>query len=106
MFSLFGVKDYIFAGIVTILAMYVGVQKYEIVGLESDNELLKSDKVRYEASIAIAQKEAEVKVVTVEKEVEVVKWKTQTKIQTIKEYIRDENQSDCSNAINFARSYF
>lgn len=106
MFSIFGIKDYIFASIVVSFGIYVGFQKYTIAGLETDNELLKSDKVRYENSLNIAQEQAKEKVITVTKEVEVVKWKTQTKIKTIKEYVRDENQTDCQNALSFARSYF
>ena len=106
MLSLLGIKDYLFAGIVVMLLAYVGVLKYDIAQLEADNLALNNQIVSFTAVVNATQKEAEVKVVEVEKEVEVIKWKTDTKIKTIKEYVYDQNQSDCANAMAFARSYF
>ena len=37
---------------------------------------------------------------------EKIKWKTEIKIKTIKEYVKDENLTDCQNAMAFARSFF
>ena len=74
--------------------------------VEDENGYLLSDKARYENAIAIGQKQQEEKIVYVDKEVEVVKWRTETKIKTIKEYVKDENLTDCQNALNFARSFF
>ena len=106
MLSMFGIKDFIFAGVVVALLAYVGVLKYTVSGLEEDKLALNNQIVSFEALAKAEVKEAEAKVVEVIKEVEVIKWKTDTKIKTIKEYIKDENQSDCQNAMSFARSYF
>lgn len=106
MLSMFGIKDYIFTGIFMALLAYVGILKYNIADLEADNLALNNQVVSFTAVVNASQKEAEVKVVEVIKEVEVIKWKTETKIKTIKEYIKDENLTDCQNAMSFARSYF
>ena len=106
MFSLLGVKDYLFAGIMVAMVAYVGILKLEVSGLEDDNFALNNQVVSFTAVVNAQKAEAEVKQAEVIKEVEVIKWKTQTKIKTIKEYIKDENQSDCQNAMSFARSYF
>ena len=37
------------------------------------------------------------------KEIEVINWKTQQKIQVVKEYVYDENKTDCDNAIALLR---
>ena len=106
MFSLLGIKDYLFAGIMVAMVAYVGILKLEVSGLEDDNLALNNQVVSFTAVVNAQKAEAEVKQVEVIKEVEVIKWKTETKIKTIKEYIKDENQSDCQNAMSFARSYF
>lgn len=106
MFSLLGIKDYLFAGIMVAMVAYVGILKLEVSGLEDDNLALNNQVVSFTAVVNAKKVEAEVKQVEVIKEVEVIKWKTETKIKTIKEYIKDENQSDCQNAMSFARSYF
>lgn len=106
MFSLLGIKDYLFAGIMVAMVAYVGILKLEVSGLEDDNLALNNQVVSFTAVVNAKKVEAEVKQAEVIKEVEVIKWKTETKIKTIKEYIKDENQSDCQNAMSFARSYF
>ena len=106
MFSLLGIKDYLFAGIMVAMVAYVGILKLEVSGLEDDNFALNNQVVSFTAVVNAQKAEAEVKQAEVIKEVEVIKWKTETKIKTIKEYIKDENQSDCQNAMSFARSYF
>ncbi len=106
MFSLLGIKDYLFIGAMVAMVAYVGILKLEISGLEDDNFALNNQVVSFTAVVNAQKAEAEVKQAEVIKEVEVIKWKTQTKIKTIKEYIKDENQSDCNNAMSFARSYF
>ena len=106
MFSLLGIKDYLFAGIMVAMVAYVGILKLEVSGLEDDNLALNNQVVSFTAVVNAQKAEAEVKQVEVIKEVEVIKWKTQTKIKTIKEYIKDENLTDCQNAMSFARSYF
>ena len=74
--------------------------------VEDENGYLLTDKARYENAIAIGQKQQEEKIVYVDKEIEVIKWRTETRLKTIKEYIRDENLTDCQNALNFARDSF
>ena len=74
--------------------------------VEDENGYLLTDKARYENAIAIGQKQQEEKIVYVDKEVEVVKWRTETRLKTIKEYVKDENLTDCQNALNFARTAF
>ncbi len=74
--------------------------------VEDENGYLLTDKARYENAIAIGQKQQKEKIVYVDKEVEKIKWKTEIKIKTIKEYVKDENLTDCQNAMAFARSYF
>ena len=74
--------------------------------VEDENGYLLTDKARYESAIAIGQKQQEEKIVYVDKEVEKIKWKTEIKIKTIKEYVKDENLTDCQNAMAFARSFF
>ena len=74
--------------------------------VEDENGYLLTDKALYENAIAIGQKQQEEKIVYVDKEIEVIKWRTETRIKTIKEYIRDENLTDCQNAMAFARSFF
>lgn len=106
MFSLLGIKDYLFAGIMVAMVAYVGILKLEVSGLEDDNLALNNQVVSFTAVVNAQKVEAEDKRVEVIKEVEVIKWKTETKIKTIKEYIKDENQSDCQNAMSFARSFF
>jgi hypothetical protein len=74
--------------------------------VEDENGYLLTDKARYENAIAIGQKQQKEKIVYVDKEIEVIKWRTETRLKTIKEYIRDENLTDCQNAMAFARSFF
>lgn len=74
--------------------------------VEDENGYLLTDKARYENAIAIGQEQQKEKIVYVDKEVEKIKWKTETRIKTIKEYVKDENLTDCQNAMAFARSFF
>ena len=74
--------------------------------VEDENGYLLTDKARYENAIAIGKEQQEEKIVYVDKEIEVIKWHTETRLKTIKEYIRDENLTDCQNALNFARTAF
>lgn len=74
--------------------------------VEDKNGYLLTDKARYENAIAIGKEQQKEKIVYVDKEIEVVKWRTETRIKTIKEYAKDENLTDCQNALNFARDFF
>ena len=103
---LLGIKEYVVGAIVLVVGLYVGMLKWEVSGLKAENKELNDKIVAIEAVSKQAQKEAETKVVEVVKEVEVVKKETEYKIKKIKEYVRDENKSDCVSAMDFARSYF
>lgn len=74
--------------------------------VEDENEYLLTDKARYENAIAIGQEQQKENIVYVDKEIEVIKWRTETRLKTIKEYVKDENITDCQNALNFARTAF
>ena len=74
--------------------------------VEDENGYLLTDKARYENAIAISQEQQKEKIVYVDKEVEKIKWKTEIKIKTIKEYVKDEKLTDCQNAMAFARTSF
>ena len=74
--------------------------------VEDENGYLLTDKARYESAISIGKEQQKEKIVYVDKEIEVIKLRTETRLKTIKEYIRDENLTDCQNALNFARTAF
>lgn len=98
--------NYIYLVVGVVLATYVTMIKIENWQLETDNESLKSVIIGMNAINENEAKEAKEKIVYVDKEIEVIKWRTETRIKTIKEYIRDENLTDCQNALNFARTAF
>ena len=98
--------NYIYLVVVVALATYVTMIKIENWQLETDNDNLKSVIMGMNAINENEAKEAKEKIVYVDKEIEVIKWRTETRIKTIKEYIRDENLTDCQNALNFARDSF
>ena len=98
--------NYIYLAIGVALATYITMVKIDNLQLEMDNENLKSVIIGMNAINENEAKEAKEKIVYVDKEIEVIKWRTGTRIKTIKEYIRDENLTDCQNALNFARTSF
>ena len=98
--------NFIYLVVGVALATYVTMIKIENWQLEMDNENLKSVIIGMNAINENEAKEAKEKIVYVDKEIEVIKWRTETRIKTIKEYIRDENLTDCQNALNFARTAF
>lgn len=98
--------NYIYLVVGVALATYVTMIKIENWQLETDNDNLKSVIISMNAINENEAKEAKEKIVYVDKEIEVIKWRTETRIKTIKEYIRDENLTDCQNALNFARTAF
>lgn len=98
--------NYIYLVVGVALATYITLIKIENWQLETDNDNLKSVIISMNAINENEAKEAKEKIVYVDKEIEVIKWRTETRIKTIKEYIRDENLTDCQNALNFARTAF
>lgn len=65
---------------------------------------IQGDYDRLNASLQIIGEDMTAKAKELPKEIEVIKWKTQQKIQVVKEYIYDENKTDCDNAIALLRS--
>lgn len=118
--SKLGVIDYVLIACLIVALGWSASLKLEVWNLKGDlstckdekekiadeNGYLLTDKARYENAIAIRQEDQKEKIVYVDKEVKVVQWRTETKIKTIKEYVKDENLTDCQNALNFARTAF
>ena len=98
--------NYIYLVVGVALATYITIIKIDNLQLETDNDNLKSVIIGMNAINENEAKEAKEKIVYVDKEIEVIKWRTETRLKTIKEYIRDENITDCKNALNFARTAF
>ena len=98
--------NYIYLVVGVALATYVTMIKIENWQLETDNDNLKSVIIGMNAINENEAKEAKEKIIYVDKEIEVIKWRTETRLKTIKEYIIDENLTDCQNALNFARDSF
>ena len=98
--------NYIYLAIGVALATYITIIKIDNWQLETDNDNLKSVIIGMNAINENEAKEAKEKIVYVDKEIEVIKWRTETRLKTIKEYIIDENLTDCQNALNFARTAF
>ena len=98
--------NYIYLVVGVALATYITLIKIDNLQLETDNDNLKSVIISMNAINENEAKEAKEKIVYVDKEIEVIKWRTETRLKTIKEYIRDENLTDCQNALNFARTSF
>ena len=98
--------NYIYLAIGVILATYITMIKLDNIQLEKDNENLESVIIGMTAINENEVIEAKEKIVYIDKEVEVIKWRTETRLKTIKEYVRDENLTDCQNALNFARTAF
>ena len=98
--------NYIYLAIGVALATYITMVKIDNWQLETDNENLKSVIISMNAINENEAKEAKEKIVYVDKEIEVIKWRTETRIKTIKEYVKDENLTDCQNAMAFARTAF
>ena len=98
--------NYIYLVVGVALATYITLIKIDNWQLETDNDNLKSVIISMNAINENEAKEAKEKIVYVDKEIEVIKWRTETRIKTIKEYVKDENLTDCQNALNFARTAF
>lgn len=98
--------NYIYLAIGVMFATYITMIKLDNNQLEKDNENLKSVIIGMTAINENEVAQAKEKIVYVDKEVKVIQWRTSTRLKTIKEYVRDENLTDCQNALNFARSAF
>jgi len=98
--------NYIYLAIGVALATYITLIKIDNWQLETDNDNLKSVIIGMNAINDTFKMTSKEKIVYVDKEIEVIKWRTETRLKTIKEYVKDENLTDCQNALNFARTAF
>ena len=111
------IGTFVVVGVVLVLAalaVLYGVRQFTIsqrvspvptdIALPSDNN--STEVAENSQQSQQDKKQQEDKIVYVDKEIEVIKWRTETRLKTIKEYIRDENLTDCQNALNFARAAF
>lgn len=105
MFSLLGIKDYIFAGIVLALSIYIRFLKYEVNSLIEDNKSLNIQIVSLETITKAQVLAAEQKAARALKDLQSNKKKTEEQIKKLKEFAYDNNQTDCANAMSFARSF-
>ena len=71
--------------------------------LKSENIQLQSEIDAYNLTIDIAAKEMQEKANELPKVVKEIEYRTQQKIQVVKEYVYDNNQSECDNAIALLR---
>ena len=56
--------------------------------------------------VAAMSQQQEVKIVEADKIVKEIQWKTNDRIQVVKEYVYDVNKTDCANAIDSMRRTF
>ena len=94
----------IWQGIAAILAFIcLSILAYAI-WLKSENRQLQSEIDAYNITIEIAAKEMQDKANELPKVVKEIEYRTQQKIQVVKEYVYDNNQTECENAIAVLRS--
>ena len=90
-------------GIAAILAFIVLAMSSALFWLRGENAQLQSEIDAYNLTIDITAKEMEAKAKEIPKEIEKIKYQTQEKIKIVKEYVYDNNQSECDNAIALLR---
>lgn len=73
------------------------------IWLYFSKQSIQSDYDKLNASLEVIGEDMNQKAKELPKEIEVIKWKTQQKIQVVKEYVYDENKTDCDNAIALLR---
>jgi len=105
MLNLLGIKDYIFAGVVLALSIYIGFLKYEVSDLSKENKDLNNQIVYLETMTKAQVLAAEQKAARALKDLQRNKKKTEEQIKKLKEFAYDNNQTDCANAMSFARSF-
>lgn len=86
------------------LSIYTFFLRIEVSSLREDNITLNANKEKYDQAIAQEDKDQEVKIQYVDREVKVIEYQTKTKLVPVKEYIYDNNQTNCKNAINVLRA--
>ena len=86
------------------LSIYTFFLRIEVSSLREDNTILNANKEKYDQAITQEDKDQEVKIEYVDREVKVIEYQTKTKLVPVKEYIYDNNQTNCKNAINVLRA--
>ena len=86
------------------LLIYTFFLRIEVSSLREDNTVLNSNIEKYNQAIVQEDKDQEVKIEYVDREVKVIEYQTKTKLVPVKEYIYDNNQTNCKNAINVLRA--
>ena len=109
MLSMFGVKDYVIAGLVALLLVVGGYYKVKVSGLETEVATLTGTVQVKMAEIEMqnaAIKQMEVDHEAKLKESVQVKTEIETKYKvvykTIDRFVKDENATDCDNLRKFA----
>ena len=90
-------------GIAAILAFIVLAMSSAFFWLRGENAQLQSEIDAYNLTIDIAAKEMQEKANELPKVVKEIEYRTQQKIQVVKEYVYDNNQSECDNAVALLR---
>ena len=90
--------------VLVLLGVYAFFIRIELSSVKEDNTILTSNAEKYKQAIAQAEENQKVKIEYVDREVKVIEYQTKEKIKVVKEYIYDNNQSKCQNAINVLRS--
>lgn len=86
------------------LCVYVFFIRSELASLREDNAILNGNIEKCNQAIAQAEDNQKTKIEYVDREVKVIEYRTKEKLVPIKEYIYDNNQTNCQNAINVLRA--
>ena len=94
----------IWQGIAAILAFIVLAMSSALFWLRGENIQLQSEIDAYNLTVEVAAKDMQDKANELPKVVKEIEYRTQQKIQVVKEYVYDNNQTECENAIAVLRS--
>ena len=86
------------------LCVYVFFIRFELASLKEDNAILNGNIEKYNQAITQAEANQKTKIEYVDREVKVIEYRTKEKLVPVKEYIYDNNQTNCKNAINVLRA--
>ena len=78
--------------------------RFELASLREDNAILNGNIEKYKQAITQAEANQKTKIEYVDREVKVIEYRTKEKLVPVKEYIYDNNQTNCKNAINVLRA--
>lgn len=94
----------ILATILVSISIYTFFLRIEVSSLREDNTVLNANIEKYNQATKQAEENQKTKIKYVDREVKVIEVQTQDKIKIVKEYIYDNNQTDCKNAISVLRA--